>query len=405
MAKKKTAQKVARVRLKRFKVADLEPAPYNARVITMDALAALTASLERFGLLALPVVNERDGEPPRIIGGHQRINILKEKSVAYVWCIAVNFSDALERQANFALNNEEIQGVFVPELTREVLDQIREHAEVGGNGAWFRELRFPDLVKQINRALTPKLVDLPEGEEEDALPSSNGKSVSSAVHGVYQLGKHLLYCGHPGDETFKRIIESERPRMGVGFFPAKSHTSAKTLDPLLQALMDYTDGAVYLVTGLDTLAQVQVRWLEVGGYWSMTLLWQNPETAPAPSTPYKDALFPVLYGWPTGSSHVFYGGTRQGNTLTLRQKPSRGSLPVDVAEAMLLFSTQAEDVLVDVHALTGSILVAAERMERRVRACAPNAKAADLIRRRWTAFVHGEGADWKEATPVWEGTP
>lgn len=62
-----------RVRLEARRLADLEPAPYNPREIDAAALAGLSASIDRFGLVQLIVVNKTTA---RVVGGHQRLKVL-----------------------------------------------------------------------------------------------------------------------------------------------------------------------------------------------------------------------------------------------------------------------------------------------------------------------------------------
>lgn len=112
-----TKTKYARVTVRRFKIADLEDAPYNPRSATQRALAGLGKSLETFGLLALPVVNVSDGRN-RIVGGHQRVKVLKAQGEKFIQGVAVEFNAAAERKANLTLNNEAIEGQFVPEMTK-----------------------------------------------------------------------------------------------------------------------------------------------------------------------------------------------------------------------------------------------------------------------------------------------
>ena len=54
--------------IKRKRLADLDPAPYNPRIITPEALDGLWHSVERFGLVE-PVIWSR--QTGHVVGGHQ----------------------------------------------------------------------------------------------------------------------------------------------------------------------------------------------------------------------------------------------------------------------------------------------------------------------------------------------
>jgi hypothetical protein len=59
-------------------VADLKPAPYNARRIDAAAMAGLSKSIERFGNVQPIVWNRRSGF---VVGGHQRLKVLRANKV------------------------------------------------------------------------------------------------------------------------------------------------------------------------------------------------------------------------------------------------------------------------------------------------------------------------------------
>lgn len=61
---------------------DLKPHPKNPRQLTKDQERALSTSISKYGLSEKPIINT-DGT---IIGGHQRLNILKKQKVKEVEC-------------------------------------------------------------------------------------------------------------------------------------------------------------------------------------------------------------------------------------------------------------------------------------------------------------------------------
>jgi len=91
-------------------------ATYNPRKITPDAKARLKGVLAQQGLLEAIVWNRTTGN---LVGGHQRLSCLDalEGSPDYALDVCVVELDAKEeREANAALNNPSIQGVFDAEL-------------------------------------------------------------------------------------------------------------------------------------------------------------------------------------------------------------------------------------------------------------------------------------------------
>lgn len=83
-------------------IKDLLDHPRNARILTQDRHDHIEQSLAKFGLIDKPIIN-RDNT---IIGGHQRIRILKTKGIQTVECwIPENLLDQDEiDELNIRLN-------------------------------------------------------------------------------------------------------------------------------------------------------------------------------------------------------------------------------------------------------------------------------------------------------------
>jgi len=88
--------------LKSVAVKDLKPHPKNPRTLSREQGDHLTKSLIKFGLIDKPIVNL----DMTIIGGHQRISILKKNKAKYieVWVPDVLLSDLDVEELNIRLN-------------------------------------------------------------------------------------------------------------------------------------------------------------------------------------------------------------------------------------------------------------------------------------------------------------
>lgn len=64
------------------KIKDLKPYEKNPRYITEESATHLKKSLDRFGMIDKPIINA----DMRIIGGHQRISLLKGDKIKTVEC-------------------------------------------------------------------------------------------------------------------------------------------------------------------------------------------------------------------------------------------------------------------------------------------------------------------------------
>ena len=120
-------------KLQKMKLSELNPAPYNPRKISSDALGRLTKSLHELGNLQPITWNAKTGN---IVGGHQRLKCYQalQKDEVEVW--AVWLDETQEKAANIALNK--LSGEFdLPQLKDliEELDTGEIDLDVIGFGA------------------------------------------------------------------------------------------------------------------------------------------------------------------------------------------------------------------------------------------------------------------------------
>lgn len=394
-------KKYASVTTATIPIADIEPASYNARLITQEALSGLARSMEEFGLLALPIVNKRP-EGYRLVGGHQRVRVLKEEGKETVECVVVEFDDTTEKRANFTLNNRAIQGEFVPELTKALLDEIRRKTE-GYRPEVFDDLRFDNLMRQIVKTTTPtKGVDDVESKgktDDDAEPGISKSGADSKPGLFYKLGEHVLLCHRVTGGLSLKGFPVANPVMGFMRIAAKSAPSQEYVDAYLNNMLTLVHGPLYLATNFATLPMLHRRFKDLGGHWSNTLMWTHPSPVGSDSERYKNAAIPVLYGWMAGSSHYFCGARDQGNVFKLRRNP-KAELPVEIAVRCLLNSTKAKDYVLDLDVGKGVTLIAAEKTNRRLIGYVATPRDMDAVRQRWAEFVHEPGVNWKAATPA-----
>jgi ParB-like chromosome segregation protein Spo0J len=112
----------------------LVPAPYNPRRRlrpTEPAYKKLAASLREFGLVEPLVWNETTGH---VVGGHTRLEILKQEGVTEVPVSVVRLSVEREKALNVVLNNREAQGRFDTDRLADLLEELEELPELDLTG-------------------------------------------------------------------------------------------------------------------------------------------------------------------------------------------------------------------------------------------------------------------------------
>jgi DNA modification methylase len=179
--------------LKELAIKDLKNHPKNPRQIKKDQLARLAENMNKFGLIDKPIVNA----DMTIIGGHQRIRILKKQKVKTIEC-----------------------WVAPEQLSDDQVDELCISLNLHG-GAWDFDILANEWepLKLLEYGFTEEqLLGLAEGEgsklddeyESELLePPKNPKTKPGDI---YILGNHRLICGDSTDkDTVDKVLNGETP--------------------------------------------------------------------------------------------------------------------------------------------------------------------------------------------------
>ena len=88
------------MKIEKVKIAELNPAEYNPRRMTNKQYEDLKNSLEKFGLVDPIIINSDN----TVVGGHQRLRIMREMGAELVPVVRVNLSKEDEKELNIRLN-------------------------------------------------------------------------------------------------------------------------------------------------------------------------------------------------------------------------------------------------------------------------------------------------------------
>lgn len=180
-------------------VKELNPAPYNPRKWSNDAIAQLTDSIKSFGLVDPILVN---GSPDRknvVIGGHFRLKVAKDLGIKEVPVVYVDIPDIeREKELNVRLNKN--LGDWDYELLAEFDETLL--STIGFDS------------EEID-AIFDLAVDEPETFDlEKELKKLDISKITVQKGDVYQLGDSRLMCGDSTVEAdFNKLMNGEQADM------------------------------------------------------------------------------------------------------------------------------------------------------------------------------------------------
>jgi DNA modification methylase len=168
------------LKIQTVKISELRSSEYNPRKWSEAAIAQLTESIKRFGVIDPVLVNQAPSRKNVVIGGHFRIKVLKDLGYTEVPVVYVNIPE-IEREKELNLRLNKNLGDFDNGLLKEFFNE-EELADIG----WTSEEL--DTIFDI------------EDEQPDSFNIQKeldrlGIDVKAKPGDIYQLGESRLMVG------------------------------------------------------------------------------------------------------------------------------------------------------------------------------------------------------------------
>ncbi len=182
-----------------FKLADIKPAPYNPRVELTEKdreFKALSASIEQHGLVQPLIVNIRDGY---LIGGHQRLNVLKAAGETETEAVVVDLDEAHAKALCLALNK--LDGEWDYGILYDIMNELRD-AGADTLSTGFTDREIDDLIGEIGQEI--------DDEESADIDTSRQKQSESDEIKCY-VG---IYNFKMSQDEFDDLIADVREKVG-----------------------------------------------------------------------------------------------------------------------------------------------------------------------------------------------
>lgn len=398
-------------------IESIKPNEYNPRQHTKEQATQLKASIERFGLLDPLICNSAKGREHVLIGGHFRLEVAKSLGFTEVPVVYVSITD-LEKEKELNLRLNKNTGEFdLEKLKAFNLDLL---VDIG-----FEYKALDNLWDK-----TPKqgVLDFPED-------SPKSKKTVTKAGDLILLGEHRLICGDSTKhETISRLFGDEQADMimsdpiynisidynkGIGGKQSYGGTvnDSKTdneyisfLRASMTAALPFTKPDTHVFYWCDQVYiwAIQTLYQEFGIQNKRVCLWVKNGHNPTPGVAFNKCYEPCVYGTKgkpaltkphTKLNEVMNLDAGTGNEmlnnldLWLVKRLPGGEYehstmkPPELYEKAIRRCTKPGQIILDSFSGSGSTLIAAQDLKRRVFAVEIEPAFCDVTIKRFEALT------------------
>jgi len=379
--------------IQKLPIAEINPAFYNPRKNLQPGdpeYEKLKKSITEFDLIEPLIWNKRTN---RLVGGHQRLKILKERGDIEVEVSVVDLDEVKEKALNIALNK--ISGEWDLPSLKDLLEELDTGAfdiEITG----FDDKEIEDLMTQFY---------VPD-ERDDEVPEVPEEPISK-LGDLYRLGEHRLLCGDATKiDDVERLMDGQKADMVFTDPPYNvnyeyiNYEDNKTSEEYLSFANEFykrlnenlKDGSVvYIMSGNKYLLELGLLFKQLFRF-SQILFWvkDNPTLG---NSDYQYNYEAILYGWKNTGTHKYYGKSvvpaanlvnrdiGQDKTIHKAQRP------VKLVCDYIHNSSLPNQSIIDLFGGSGTTLIACEKLNRKCYMMEIDPHYCDVIVKRWKNFV------------------
>lgn len=390
-------KKESNMNIQKINILKLKPSEYNPRKDLQpedEEYIKIKNSILEFGYVA-PVIINAD---MTVIGGHQRLKVLKELGYEEIQCIVVDLDKNKEKALNLALNK--ISGEWDNDKLEAILAELKE-TDIDMNITGFSNDEIDDILKDIMGSNEDDF-DLEEALEEIEEPITK-------VGDIWKLGKHRLLCGDSTQqEEVMRLMNNQEADMlltdppynvdyegTAGKIENDNMNETEFYNLLIDAFKNMHSvakaGCPIYVFHADTEGlNFRNAFKNAGFKLAQCLVWVK-NTFVMGRQDYQWKHEPILYGWKEGKAHYFID-SRSQNTVLEFDKPTRNAehptmKPIDLLVYLIKNSSKENNLIVDLFGGSGSSLIAAEQTNRICYTMELDPRYCDVIIKRWETLT------------------
>lgn len=379
--------------IKELPLKELKPAAYNPRKKLKKGdkeYEKIKQSLLKFGYVDPIIVNE----DLTVIGGHQRLTVLKDLDYETAKCVIVKLSKEDEKALNIALNK--ITGQWDDALLADLLLDLQE-SDFNLDLTGFEPPEIDNILSNVHdKELSEDKFDV---EEELKKPTVSRRG------DIWQLGKHRVICGDSTkSETYDQLLGDKKANLVVTDPPYNvdvKETAGKILNDNMsdgdfyQFLLSMftqvenhmeTDASIYVFHADTEGLNFRKAFKDAGFYLSGCCIWKKNSLVLGRS-PYQWQHEPCLYGWKKKGKHQWFSDRKQ-TTIWEYDRPKSSKdhptmKPIQLMAYPIQNSSMRGTVVLDPFLGSGSTLIAADQTGRVCYGIELDEKFVDVIVKRY----------------------
>ena len=406
----------AGLHVRKVPLASLHPDPANARGHSEVNVAAISASLARFGQVEPLVVQAGTS---RIVGGHGRLTAMKALGWDSCDVVEVELTDLEATSLGIALNRTAELAEWNEDTLARLLGELRSADALDGLG--FADDEIDELLAQLEADNAGPLDD-PGPEDPPAVAVSR-------TGDLWHLGHHRLLCGDATNPTdVARVMDGDQaalcatdPPYLVDYTGERPNDSGKDWTDTYKEI-DITDAdgffravftnvlavlgphaAIYCWHAHKRSGLIQSIWAELGIVDHQQVIWLKPASVFG-RVYWHFRHEPCVMGWRQGQQPEHDGHHEHDSVWEVDwngkariQSDHPTSKPTELFARPMRKHTKAGAIVFEPFSGSGSQLIAAEELGRRCRAMEIEPVFIDVAVRRW------ETATGKAATLASDG--
>ena len=299
-------------------IGDLRPATYNRRKKLKAGdkeYEKIKNSIQEFGYVEPIIVNY----DMTVIGGHQRLTVLKDLGYTEVECVVLNIEDEHKVKAlNIVLNK--ITGAWNEQLLADLLVDLQS-ADFNTDLTGFEPAEIDQLFSKVhNKKIT---------EDDFDVGAELKKPTIAQAGDLWLLGPHRILCGDALlPESYVKLMDGKKanlvltdPPYNVNVEEAAGKIKNDNMSDedfykfLFAAFVNIeqnmeADASIYVFHADSKGLIFRQAFHDAGFYLSGCCIWKKDRLVLGRS-PYQWQHEPCLFGWKVGGKHQWYSDRKQ----------------------------------------------------------------------------------------------